>query len=148
VMLDADNDKLVVRRRIPATREEVFDAWTSPEGMREWMCPGNTVSADVRIDLRVGGSLLIVMRDPDNVYEHRGEFMIIERPGKLAFTWIAQGTDFQPTLVTVEFFAASEAECDLVLTHEKFPGKEVRDRYSRGWGQITERLQQYLQTKR
>ena len=147
MMPEADN-KLVVRRRIAATREEVFDAWTDPEGMGEWMCPGNTVSAEIRMDLRVGGSLLIVMRGPDNVYEHRGEFVIIERPGKLAFTWIAQATDFQPTLVTVELFAAGEAECDLVLTHEKFPRREVRDRYRGGWGQIAERLQQYLQTKR
>jgi uncharacterized protein YndB with AHSA1/START domain len=147
-MPEAENDKIVVRRRIPATQEEVFNAWTDAKGMREWMCPGNIISAEIRMDLRVGGSLLIVMRDADKAYEHRSEFTIIERPGKLAFTWIAQATDFHPTLVTVEFFAVGEAECDLVLTHEKFPRKEVRDRYRGGWGQITERLQQFFQTKR
>lgn len=145
---ETDANKVVIRRRIAATREELFDAWTDPEGMRAWMCPGNIVSVDVRMDLRVGGSLLIIMRDPDRAYEHRGEFTIIDRPAKLAFTWIADATDLRPTLVTVEFFVVSESESDLVLTHEKFPRKEVTDRYRGGWGQIVGRLEEYLQSKR
>ncbi|MBZ5496239.1 MAG: SRPBCC domain-containing protein [Acidobacteriia bacterium] len=96
---EGDADKVVIRRRITATREELFDAWTDSEGMRAWMCPGNIVSVDVRMDLRVGGSLLIIMRDPDKAYEHRDEFTIIDRPAKLAFTWIAEATDLHPTLV-------------------------------------------------
>jgi uncharacterized protein YndB with AHSA1/START domain len=30
--------KVFIRRQIRATRQELFDAWTDPEGMREWMC--------------------------------------------------------------------------------------------------------------
>jgi uncharacterized protein YndB with AHSA1/START domain len=119
-----------------------------PEGMRAWMCPGNIQSVDVRMDPRVGGSLLIIMRDPNGVYEHRGQFTILDRPAKLAFTWIAEATDMRPTLVTVEFFVVSESASDLVLTHEKFPRKEVSDRYRGGWGQIIGRLEEYLQSKR
>lgn len=145
---DADARRVVIRRRIVATREELFDAWTDAEGMRSWMCPGNIVSVDVRMDLRVGGSLLIVMRDPDKTYEHRGEFTIVDRPAKLAFTWIAAATDMQPTLVTIEIFAYSASESDLVLTHENFPKKETGDLYRGGWDQIVGRLEQFLQTKR
>jgi uncharacterized protein YndB with AHSA1/START domain len=143
-----DIGKLVIRRRILATREELFDAWTDPESMRVWMCPGDIISADVTLDLRVGGSFLITMRTPTAAYEHRGEFTIIDRPSKLAFTWIARATDLRPTLVTVEFFEISETESELVLTHENFPRKEVRDQYQGGWGQIIDRLEQYLHTKR
>ena len=102
------------------------------EGIGIWMCPGNIVSAEVRMDVRVGGSLMVVMRDPDKKYEHRGQFTIIDPPAKLAFTWIAQATDWQPTLVTVEFFAIGATGSELVLTHEKFPRSEVSDRYSGG----------------
>ena len=145
---ESDANTVVIRRRIAATREELFDAWTDPEGMRTWMCPGNIVSVDVRMDPRVGESLRIIMRDPNGVYEHRGEFTIIDRPAKLAFTWIAEATDLRPTLVTVEFFVVSESSSDLVLTHEKFPRKEVSDHYRGGWGQIVGRLEEYLQSKR
>ena len=147
-MSQSDPNKLVIRRRVPATRDELFGAWTDAEGMREWMCPGNILSVDVRMDLRVGGSFLIVMRDAHETYEHRGEFTVIDRPGKLAFTWIAKATDFPPTRVTVELFTVTETETDLVLTHEKFPGKEVTDQYRVGWGQIVDHLEAYLHARR
>jgi len=122
----------------------LFDAWTDPEGMREWMCPGNIVSADVQIDPRVGGHLIIIMRGPTDVFEHRGEFTVVDRPSKLAFTWIAKSTDLRPTLVTVEFFEVTATESELVLTHLEIPRKEVSDQYQGGWSQIVTRLEQYI----
>jgi len=121
----------------------LFDAWTDPEGMREWMCPGNIVSADVQIDPRVGGHLIIIMRGPTDVFEHRGEFTVVDRPSKLAFPWIAKSTDLRPTLVTVEFFEVTATERELVLTHLEIPRKEVSDQYQGGWSQIV-RLEQYI----
>jgi len=111
--------------------------------MREWMCPGNIVSADVQIDPRVGGHLIIIMRGPTDVFEHRGEFTVVDRPSKLAFTWIAKSTDLRPTLVTVEFFEVTATESELVLTHLEIPRKEVSDQYQGGWSQIV-RLEQYI----
>jgi uncharacterized protein YndB with AHSA1/START domain len=147
-MSQADSNTVVIRKRIAASQEELFDAWTDPDGMRSWMCPGNITSVDVQMDVRIGGSLLIIMRDQDGVYEHRGEFTIIDRPRKLAFTWICRATDFHPTLVTVEFFAVTESETDLVLTHEKFSKKDVSDQYRGGWKQISDLLEAYLKRKR
>ena len=140
-------DKVVVRRRIPATREELFDAWTDPESMRQWMCPGDVVSADVQMDPRVGGSFLILMRSPTQVHEHRGEFTVVERPSKLVFTWSANATDPHLSLVTVEFFQVSANESDLQLTHEGLPGKDVADRYQAGWGKIVTHLEEHLRRK-
>jgi uncharacterized protein YndB with AHSA1/START domain len=37
--------RIVARRRMPAPREIVYEAWIDPEGMREWMCPGDGLSA-------------------------------------------------------------------------------------------------------
>ena len=139
---------LVIRRRIAATPEELFDAWTDADGMRDWMCPGNIRSVEVRLEPRVGGSLLVIMHDADKTYEHTGEFTIVERPSKLAFTWTAAATDMHPTLVTVEFLPVGEIETELILTHERFPRKESTDQYHGGWSQIVARLDTYLQTRR
>jgi uncharacterized protein YndB with AHSA1/START domain len=147
VIPDLDYHSLVIRRRIAATPEELFEAWTDADGMREWMCPGDIRRAEVRMELRVGGSLLVIMHDDEKAYEHKGQFTIIERPSKLAFTWIAAATDMQPTLVTVEFLPISKTESELVLTHERFPRKEPADRYRGGWSQIVARLDTYLQAR-
>jgi uncharacterized protein YndB with AHSA1/START domain len=148
VIPQSDTNKVVIRRRLHATPEELFDAWMDAEGMREWMCPGNILSVEVRMEPRVGGSLLVIMRDADKTYEHKGQFTVVERPSRLAFTWIAAATDMQPTLVTVEFLRINEVESELVLTHEKFPRKEPGDQYRSGWSQIMARLEAYLQTRR
>jgi uncharacterized protein YndB with AHSA1/START domain len=144
VSTENDDKRVAIRRRIKATREELFDAWIDPEGMKEWMCPGDIASAEVQMDARVGGSLLIVMRGPTETHEHRGEFKVVERPTKLVFSWTGKTTEWLITLVTVEFFEVSESESELVLTHENFPSKEVRDRHQSGWSQIVTLLEQYI----
>ena len=56
---------LRIERTFDASIERVFDAWTSEEVLRRWLhgMPGwETPTAEV--DLRVGGRIRIVMRDP------------------------------------------------------------------------------------
>ena len=141
------DEKVIIRRRMLATRQELFDAWTDAEGMREWMCPGDVISAEVRLEPYVGGSLLIIMQSPTEKYEHTGQFRIVDRPSKLAFTWTANAMDGKLTLVTVEFIEVSSKETELILTHEHIPKKEVRDRYQSGWTKIVNTLEKYLQRR-
>jgi uncharacterized protein YndB with AHSA1/START domain len=144
-MIDGGSDtSVVIRRRIDATREELFDAWLDPDGMKEWMCPGDILSAEIHIEARVGGKLTIVMRGPSESYEHHGEFKTIERPSKIAFSWLAKATQWRPTLVTVEFVEVGEHITELVLTHDELPPGEAREQYRGGWNQIVAQLEQYI----
>lgn len=57
---------LEIERTFDAPAQEVFDAWTSEEVMRRWFHADpawETPTAEV--DLRVGGRLRLVMRDPN-----------------------------------------------------------------------------------
>jgi uncharacterized protein YndB with AHSA1/START domain len=134
--------RLSIRRKMPATREVVFEAWTDPQGLREWMCPGDTFAAEATLDLRVGGSYRIVMKSKTRDYVHTGVYQVVEPPSKLVFTWTREEDD-APTLVTVEFVAHGD-ESELVLTHERFHDAEVMKRYQGGWGQIAEKFAAYL----
>jgi uncharacterized protein YndB with AHSA1/START domain len=134
--------RLSIRRRMPATREVVFAAWTDPQGLREWMCPGDAISAEAKLDLRVGGSYRIVMKSKTRDYVHTGVYQVVEPPSKLVFTWTRE-EDEVPTLVTVEFFAHGD-ESELVLTHQRFHDPDVMKRYQGGWGQIAEKFAAYL----
>lgn len=135
--------RVVARRRMPAPREVVFDAWIDPEGIREWMCPGNATLAEATLDVRVGGSYRIVMKAPDQDHVQVGTYRVVERPSKLVFTWAAAEKPEEVTLVTVEFFAHGN-ESELVLTHERFRQADVAKRYESGWGTIAEKFAAYL----
>jgi len=147
VTSENDDRRVVARKLITATREQLFDAWTDPDSMRHWMCPGDTISADVTIDARVGGSFVIVMRGPTHSYEHRGTFKLIDRPSKLVFTWSSKATNWEDTLVTVEFIAKTERETELVLTHEELPTRAIADQHHAGWSQIITQLGEYLHSQ-
>ena len=135
--------RIVARRRMPAPREIVYEAWTDPEGMREWMCPGDVVSAGAVLDVRVGGSFRIVMKSKTQVHEHTGTYQIVDPPAKLAFTWIA--SNHPPTRVTVEFLdVGNKDESEIVITHEAFTFRDVAERYQSGWGTIAGKLAAYL----
>jgi uncharacterized protein YndB with AHSA1/START domain len=135
--------RILVCRRIPAPREIVYEAWTNPEGLREWMCPGDVISAEATLDVRVGGSFRITMRSKERVHEHVGTYQIVEPPAKLSFTWSGMDNPHEITLVTVEFLDQGDA-CDLVITHERFTKPESAQRYEMGWETIATKFAGYL----
>jgi len=134
---------VTIRKMLPASCEEVFDAWLDAEGMRQWMCPGPVTSCEVMLEPRVGGHFRIVMTAPNTEFLNTGEFRVLDRPSKLEFTWVSSRWGHQETLVTVELHKR-ETHCELVLTHERFPPKHSARELEEGWSQIVEKLGKYL----
>src|SRR5882762_7581741 len=138
---------VVVRKMLPASCEEVFDAWFDSEGMRQWMCPGPVTSSEVTLEPRVGGRFRILMKSPNADFDHTGEFRVVDRPSKLQFTWVSSGTDHKETLVTVEWHERV-AQCELILTHEGIPREDAVSQHKQGWTDIVDKLDGYLLQKR
>ena len=134
---------LCLRRILPATPQEVFDAWTDPESLGEWLCPGAMVLAEVRLDVRVGGQFSFVMKGANGDLLHTGEYREIQSPRKLVFTWRSAGTYGKDTLVTVEFHP-HEGETELVLTHEWLPDETAAESHTQGWRSVVDKLHTYL----
>lgn len=132
----------VVRRILSAPPEEVFAAWTDPEGMRQWMSPMG--SAAMTMDLRVGGEFELVMADEHLEIHHSGVYRDIEPPSLLAFTWRSEYTGGRETLVTVRLTPHGEDQTELVLTHEQLPPDQVKP-HGHGWQLIVAKLEAYLQ---
>ena len=132
-----------VRRLMPATCQQVFEAWTDVESVKQWMCAGDTVVAYAEMDVRVGGRFRIVMQDASADYEHTGEYLEVVPPEPLVFTWISRGTQNQSTLVTVELQQQGDQTL-LTLTHEQLPGAEAASRHQKGWISIVDKLQSHL----
>jgi uncharacterized protein YndB with AHSA1/START domain len=139
--LEKRTGSIQVRRRMPARREVVYEAWTTPEGFRHWMCPGDITSAEAELDVRIGGSFRIVMRSPTAEHVHSGIYLAVEPPARLSFSWIAG--NHRPTRVSVEFIDLGE-ESEIVITHEGFVIADVAGRYEGGWATIAEKLSAFL----
>jgi uncharacterized protein YndB with AHSA1/START domain/DNA-binding transcriptional ArsR family regulator len=135
--------RIVVRRRMPVPREVVYQAWTDPKSLREWMCPGDIISAEASLDVRVGGSFRIIMRSKDEVHERVGVYQVVEPPAKLRFTWSGGNAGSEVTLVTVEFIPHGN-ESELIITHEGFAKSDLAQRYQMGWGTIARKFAEYL----
>lgn len=135
---------LVVRRQIAVPRERVFEAWLDSESLAQWMRPGNSTHATVAVDPRVGGGFRIVMEGGTDAcgYEHRGEYLAIEPPSLLSFTWISKATDHKPTVVTIEFHERGTGT-ELVLTHRRLAAKAVEG-HRQGWTDIVRLLDEAL----
>jgi uncharacterized protein YndB with AHSA1/START domain len=131
----------VIRRVLAVPRERVFAAWLDPVSLARWMSTGE--GADVTaLDPRVGGTFRIVMRHGRGSAEHWGEYLAIERPSLLSFTWVSAHTDHRPTLVTVELVDRGDST-ELILTHRRLPRHQV-DAHRRGWTEIVAALERTL----
>jgi uncharacterized protein YndB with AHSA1/START domain len=134
---------VVVRRQMAVPRERVFAAWLDSESLAHWMRPSGGADADVTVDPRVGGGFRIVMHSPTiGAVEHIGEYLTIEPPSLLTFTWISRPTEHRATVVTIEFVERGTGT-ELVLTHRGLPPKAVEG-HRKGWTQILELLDERL----
>ncbi len=130
---------LKLQRTIPGPRDAVFEAWLTPDALRHFMIPGPSVTVvEVAVNPIVGGRFRIVLRDGQRDLAHEGEYVEIERPRRLVFTWSSPlATD---TLVTIELEALDDRTTKLTLTHERFAAEDVRDRHASGWTSVLQAL--------
>lgn len=95
----------------------------------------------VEIDPRVGGSFTITRRDGDDI-EHVGEYLEIDRPRRLVFTFSVPKYAKEVTQVTIDI-KPLESGCELTLTHE-YVLPEWASGSEEGWGMILDSLARTL----
>ena len=139
----SDGTAIEVTRVLPAAVDEVFRWWTEAELLSRWMSPAGSAYAEV--DLRVGGSFRVVMKDADIEIDHTGEYLQIDRPRRLMFSWRSRyaGTS---SLVTVSLQPDGPASTRLVIVHTGLP-TEVATEHRSGWGAMADRLAMEIETR-
>lgn len=135
----ADNPTARVTRMLEATPEEVFDAWTDPDRARRWMCPVGATVPDLTLEAWVGGRLRLVMRVGGTDFVHHGEFLEVDRPRRLVFTWITKYTHDKKSVVTVDFEPVDD-RTEVRITHVLLPDAALADAHRKGWEGLLDHL--------
>jgi uncharacterized protein YndB with AHSA1/START domain len=141
-----DRRTLRLERTFHAPAEAVFEAWTSEDVLRRWWHtePGWETS-EAEVDLRVGGTVRVVMRDAQKGVDvgGSGAYTEVEPPTRLAFTWTWDDHATRRTLIEIDF-EERNGITTVRLTQSGLWDDEAVRSHDEGWGKLFDRLEQTL----
>ncbi|MGH7685762.1 MAG: SRPBCC family protein [Candidatus Dormibacteria bacterium] len=119
-------DVIEVTVHIAAPRETVFAYFTDPSRYLEWM------GSDATLDPVPGGAYRVHMRDG---VEARGEFVALEPPHRVEFTWGWAGDNEVPpgSSRVVVTLTVEDGGTRVVLRHHGLPSDQQREHHRQGW---------------
>ncbi len=141
---------LRIERELPASSDDVFDAYTDPVKQKIWFSildeePG---IVEIDVDLRVGGIQTAVWGpDPENLFRETQTFVEIDRPRRL----VTESTGVMPdgTSMTTRIditFAPSDLGTLMTVVQSGFPGPDIRDFFEReAWNGAFARVTAFLE---
>jgi uncharacterized protein YndB with AHSA1/START domain len=137
-----------IERTFDAPAEDVFDAWTSPEVIKRWFIPQDGwQEPSAEVDLRVGGTVRVVMRDPNGEpLEAWGEYTLIERPHRLAFTWTFEDDPSNQQMIELEF-TERDGVTTVLFVNSDISEKRRRDAQYDGWSTCFDEMERVLGSK-
>ena len=140
--------ELVLTREIEAPPEKLFKAWTQPELLKQWFAPLPFTTPHAELDVRPGGSSLIVMRGPDgNEFPNPGVYLEVVENERIVSTdaytkaWEPSEKPFMTLILTFEDEAGKTRYTARVL-HWAVADREMHEKmgFHEGWGQCADQL--------
>ena len=141
-------DSIIQEIKINASAERVFEALTVPEQRIQWWSTPRSGSPSpiMESNLRPGGKWEMRFEAWGRSSSVRGEYLTIERPHLLVFTWLPDWYE-DATESIVRFELSEEAGVTTVrITHSGLATERDRTN-NRGWADILASLQTYMQQK-
>jgi uncharacterized protein YndB with AHSA1/START domain len=142
-----DGETLRIERTFQAPAEAVFDAWTSEEVMRRWFhAEHDWETPEAQVDLRLGGAVRVVMRNPHDGAEYGGggTYTEIDPPTRLAFTWIWDDDEARHTMIELDF-EETDGATTVRLTHSNLRDEDSVRSHEGGWSGALENLRRAVE---
>jgi uncharacterized protein YndB with AHSA1/START domain len=134
-------------RRFDAPPARVYDAWLDAKLIGRWMFGPALRDEEVlriAVDPRVGGSFSFVVRRQGQDLDHAGQYLELDRPRRLAFTWGMRSHSPETARVMVDI-APNGSGCDCAVTHELAPAWAAHaEKISGSWAKMLEALAKTL----
>jgi len=139
---------LVLTRVIDAPPAKVFRAWTDPELLKQWFAPLPYTTPVAELDVRPGGSCLVVIRAPDGTeLPNPGVYLEVVENERLVWTdsftkaWEPSQKPFMTAILTFED-AGGKTRYTARVCHASAADREAHEKmgFHTGWGQCTDQL--------
>ena len=113
-----------VERTIPASPDEVFEAWLSPE------TPGTpwNMAEKLLLNPHVDGFFYWLIKG----IAHYGRFTEVARPSRLQHTWMSRSTLGEESTVTITFQTRGQ-DTLMTLVHTDLPDTDGGRGHEKGW---------------
>jgi len=141
---------LELARTLPASRRQVFAAFTDADELARWWGPAGFTIPSLDFEPRMGAAYRIEMRPPEGDSFHlRGEFRELDPPERLAysFEWDPPDPDDVETEVRLSFNERGDST-EVELAHGPFKTEERLALHRDGWGDSLDKLEQRMSSKR
>jgi uncharacterized protein YndB with AHSA1/START domain len=134
---------VTVSRTIPAPAEKVFDVWLNPKS------PGGPWFGAERVIVNpvVDGLFYLAVKHEGRTWPHYGRFTEIDRPHRLEYTWMSEGTKGAESVVTVTIESRGE-QTEVTLRHSGVPDDEMGHRHKEGWTWVLSALAENIASQR
>jgi len=163
--VSSGKEKFVINRSFDAPLDLMFDVWTDPHHLSQWLPPTGFKMEFIRADIRPGGSTFYVMEGDRGKMYGRAEYLKIEKPDLIVYT--QQFCDLKenitrhpmsPTwpetmLTTVKLTAEGPDRTRVTITWEPYgattPGEletfiQARGGMTQGWTGSFDKLEEHV----
>jgi uncharacterized protein YndB with AHSA1/START domain len=139
---------LILQRKVAAPAARVYRAWTDPEILKQWFAPAPWTTPVAELDVRPGGSSLIVMRSPEGAeFPNRGVYLEVVPNERLVFTNAytrAWEPSEKPTMTVILTFTPDGAQTQYAarVRHWTLADREAHEKmgFHQGWALCAEQL--------
>lgn len=146
--------ELLLVRTIDSPPEKLFRAWTEPELLMQWFNPRPWTVSVAQTDLRIGGSSLIIMHNPEGAkFPNQGVYLEVVKNERIVFidaytkVWDPSEKPFMTAITTFEAMGDKTKYTARVL-HWSVAVWEEHEKmvFHQGWSQATDQLAALVNT--
>jgi uncharacterized protein YndB with AHSA1/START domain len=136
------NDSVCVTRRIAASPEQVFKAWTDAALLQRWLAP------HAEADARQGGRFRFEVSKPEGSHIVAGVYREFMPDRRLVMTWVYEGpmapAEKMEALLTIDFRRDGQ-NTEVILRHDNLTNPTYRETIQKGaWTKALDELEKVL----
>jgi len=148
--------ELILTRDVDLPAEKLWRGWTDPELLKQWFCPRPWGVAHAELDVRPGGSCLVVMRSPEGQeFPNPGVYLEVVPNRRLVFTdayiraWEPSAHPFMTATISFDDLGGGRTRYTACARHWSVADREKHEAmgFHAGWNQALDQLVELLRSR-